>query len=130
MELDVFGYPVSIHPLKLYRPLLSNRIGYAKDIPKNVGKPIYLIGVYITRKETRTGSKEAMEFLTLEDETDIYECVLFPKVFAEFGDIINWETLFIIHGKVEQSFGICSVNINKIASLKEWLGKTKAVGFS
>tara|TARA_B100001179_G_scaffold136593_1_gene98250 strand:- start:682 stop:1254 length:573 start_codon:yes stop_codon:yes gene_type:complete len=130
MELDVFGYPVSIHPLKLYRPLLSNRIGYAKDIPKNVGRSVYLIGVYITRKETRTGNKEPMEFLTLEDETDIYECVLFPKVFAEFGDIINWETLFIIHGKVEQSFGICSVNINKIASLKEWLGKTKAVGFS
>ncbi len=130
MELDVFGYPVSIHPLKIYRPLLSNRIGYAKDIPKNVGRSVYLIGVYITRKETRTGNKEPMEFLTLEDETDIYECVLFPKVFAEFGDIINWETLFIIHGKVEQSFGICSVNINKIASLKEWLGKTKAVGFS
>ena len=130
IELDVFGYPVSIHPLELYRPLLSNRIGYAKDIPQNVGRSIYLIGVYITRKETRTGRKEPMEFLTLEDETDIYECVLFPKVFAEFGDIINWETLFIIRGKVEQSFGVCSITVNKIASLKEWAGKTRAVGFS
>ena len=130
IELDVFGYPVSIHPLELYRPLLSNRIGYAKDIPQNVGRSIYLIGVYITRKETRTGRKEPMEFLTLEDETDIYECVLFPKVFAEFGDIINWETLFIIRGKVEQSFGVCSITVNKIASLKEWVSKTRAVGFS
>ena len=130
IELDVFGYPVSIHPLELYRPLLSNRIGYAKDIPQNVGRSIYLIGVCITRKETRTGRKEPMEFLTLEDETDIYECVLFPKVFAEFGDIINWETLFIIRGKVEQSFGVCSITVNKIASLKEWVSKTRAVGFS
>ena len=130
MELDVFGYPISIHPLEFYRPLLSNRIGYAKDIPENVGRSIYLIGVYITRKETRTSNKEPMEFLTLEDETDIYECVLFPKVLAEFGDILNWETLFIIRGKVEQSFGICSITINKIASLKEWVSKTRAVGFS
>jgi error-prone DNA polymerase len=130
MELDVFGYPISIHPLEFYRPILSNRIGYAKDIPENVGRSIYLLGVYITRKETRTSNKEPMEFLTLEDETDIYECVLFPKVLAEFGDILHWETLFIIRGKVEQSFGICSITINKIASLKEWVSKTRAVGFS
>ena len=130
IELDVFGYPVSTHPLEIYRPLLSNRIGYAKDIHYNVGKAVYLIGIYITRKETRTSNKEPMEFLTLEDETGIYECVLFPKVFAEFGDIINWETLFIIYGKVEQSFGVCSINIHKIASLKEWVGRTKAMGFS
>ena len=127
MELDTFGYPVSVHPLELYRPLLSKRIAYAKDIPDNVGKSIYLIGVYITRKETQTGSQQAMEFLTLEDESDIYECVLFPKVFSEFGDIIHWETLFIIHGKIERSFGVCSVNINKIASLREWVRKTKKV---
>ena len=50
--------------------------------------------------------------------------------FAEFGDIINWETLFIIRGKVEQSFGVCSITVNKIASLKEWVSKTRAVGFS
>ena len=130
IELDVFGYPVSIHPLELYRPLLSNRIGYAKDIPYNVGKAVYLMGVYIAGKETRTNNKKSMEFLTLEDETDIYECVLFPKIFAEFGDIINWETLFIIYGIVEQSFGVCSINIKKIASLKEWVGRTNARGFS
>jgi len=130
IELDVFGYPVSIHPLALYRPLLSNRIGYAKDIPYNVGKAVYLMGVYITHKESRTNNKESMEFLTLEDETDIYECVLFPKIFAEFGDIINWETLFIIYGTVEQSFGVCSINIKKIASLKEWVGRANAMGFS
>ena len=130
IELEVFGYPISIHPLELYRPMLSKRIGYAKDIPYNVGKSVYLIGVYITSKETRTSNKQTMEFLTLEDETDIYECILFPSVFADFGDMINWERLFIIYGKVEQSFGVCSVNINKIASLKEWVGRSKSRGFS
>ena len=130
IELEVFGYPISVHPLELYRPMLSKRIGYAKDIRYNVGKSVYLIGVYIASKETRTSNKQSMEFLTLEDETDIYECILFPSVFAEFGDMINWERLFIIYGKVEQSFGVCSVNINKIASLKEWASRNKSMGFS
>jgi error-prone DNA polymerase len=62
-----------------------------------------------------------MEFLTLEDETDIYECVLFPKVFQEFGDILHWETLFIISGTVEESFGVYSVTIEKMASLQQWV---------
>ena len=69
----------------------------AKDIHKKLGQSIYLLGVYITRKETQTNRNESMQFLTLEDETDMYECILFPKVFSEFGDIVHWETLFIIY---------------------------------
>jgi len=56
LELETFGYPLSIHPLERYRPILSRRIKYAQDIPLFVGQSIYLIGVYITRKETVTGN--------------------------------------------------------------------------
>ena len=121
LELDTFGFPISIHPLERYRPMLSNRIIYAKDIPRFFGRSIYLIGIYITRKESMTHRAEPMEFLTLEDETDIYECVLFPNIFKEFGDLLHWETLFIIRGKVEESFGVYSVNIEKMGSLQQWL---------
>ena len=130
LEIDTFGYPISFHPLKPYRSIVSKRISFAKDIPNKLGEHIYLLGMYITRKETRTNSNELMQFLTLEDETDIYECILFPKVFSEFGDIIHWETLFIIYGKVEQAFGVYNINIDKIASLREWVEKTKAISFA
>ena len=127
LELETFGYPLSIHPLERYRPILSRRIKYAQDIPLFVGQSIYLIGVYITRKETVTGNSEPMEFLTLEDETDIYECVLFPEVFQEFGDMLHWETLFIIRGMVEESFGVHSVTIEKMGSLQQWVRKMGSV---
>jgi DNA polymerase III alpha subunit len=130
LEISSFGYPVSLHPLEPYRSFVSKRIGLAKDIPKKLGQYIYLLGVYVTRKETQTNQNEAMQFLTLEDETDTYECILFPKVFAEFGDIINWETLFIIYGKVEASFGVYNINIDKMVSLREWVKKTKSVSFA
>ena len=130
LEIETFGYPISLHPLQPYRPIVSKRISFARDIPNKLGKHIYLLGMYITRKETQTSANEPMQFLTLEDETDVYECILFPKVFSEFGDIIHWETLFIIHGKVEQAFGVYNININKIASLREWVEKTKAISFT
>ena len=130
LEVDTFGYPVSVHPLEPYRPVVSKRISFAKDIHKKLGQSIYLLGVYITRKETQTNRNESMQFLTLEDETDMYECILFPKVFSEFGDIVHWETLFIIYGKVEEAFGVYNINIEKMTSLREWVKKTKTISFA
>ena len=130
LEVDTFGYPVSVHPLEPYRPVVSKRISFAKDIHKKLGQSIYLLGVYITRKEAQTNRNESMQFLTLEDETDMYECILFPKVYSEFGDIVHWETLFIIYGKVEEAFGVYNINIEKMTSLREWVKKTKTISFA
>jgi len=130
LEIDSFGYSVSLHPLEPYRSFVSKRIGFARDISKKLGQYIYLLGVYVTGKETQTNQNEPMQFLTLEDETDTYECILFPKVFAEFGDLSHWETLFIVYGKVEASFGVYNINIDKMVSLREWVKKTKSVSFS
>ncbi|MBH11083.1 MAG: DNA polymerase III subunit alpha [Candidatus Marinimicrobia bacterium] len=121
LELETFGYPISSHPMSRYRSMLSSRIKYANDIPNYVGHSIYLLGVYITKKQTTTRKSDPMQFLTLEDETNIYECVLFPEIFKKFGDLLNWENLFIIRGTVEKSFGVCSVTIEKLASLQQWV---------
>ena len=67
-----------------------------------------------------------MEFLTLEDETDIYECVLFPEAYREFGDLLNWERLFLLRGKVEEAFGVYTITIEKLASLPALIRKQGA----
>ena len=128
LEYQTFGYPVSTHPLDLYRSFISKNISFACDIPKRVGKSIYLLGVYITSKDTITGKNEQMKFLTLEDETEIYECVLFPKVFLELGDVIQWETLFVLRGEVKKTFGVHTVIVDRIGSLTDWMRKIKVTG--
>ena len=117
LELETFGFPITKHPLEPYQRRLRGRVIKAKDIPKFVGKTIRLAGVYITRKVTQTHKHDPMEFLTLEDETAVYECVLFPKAFRQYGDLLNWESLFLVRGKVEESFGVHTVTIEKLASL-------------
>ena len=127
LELNTFGFPISTHPVSRYRPMLSRRVRYARDIPRYHGKSIYLIGIYITRKESITRKSKPMEFLTLEDETDIYECILFPETFKKFGDLLYWETLFIIRGIVEESFGVYTINIEKMESLQKWVDRLKHI---
>jgi error-prone DNA polymerase len=125
LEIKTFRFPVSSYPLEPYHFYLRGRVKKASDIPRHVGQTIHLAGVYITRKETQTRRRDPMEFLTLEDETDTYECVLFPAVFREFGDLLHWETLFILRGKVEESFGVYTITIEKLASLPGVVQKQK-----
>ena len=121
--METFGFPITRHPLEPYFHLLKGRVKKAKYIPKYVGKTIRLAGVYITRKVTQTRKRDPMEFLTLEDETDIYECVLFPESFNQYGDLLNWESLFLVRGKVEESFGVHTITIEKLESLSRLMGK-------
>jgi len=126
LEIESFGFPISEHPLEPYLPMINDRVRKAKDLPKYIGRTIHLAGVYITRKETATvKSKDPMEFLTLEDETDIYECVLFPEAFRKYSDLLLWENLFLLRGKVEESFGVVSVTIEKLGSLPKMFRLSK-----
>ena len=123
LELDSFGYPISSHPIAKYRSRLSQKIIFAKDISKYDKKLVYLLGIYIARKESLTRKSEPMEFLTLEDETDTYECILFPDIFKQFSDLVHWEDLFIIKGKVDKSFGFYNIIIEKMASAEQWINR-------
>ena len=127
LEVDTFGFPVSQHPLTPYREWLRGRVQQAREIPDYVGRRIRLAGVYITRKEAQTRRQEPMEFLTLEDETATFECVLFPDVFRKYGDLLHWESLFLVQGVVESAFGVCTVTVEKLGSLLRMMQKVTPV---
>ena len=125
LEIDTFGFPISEHPLLNYLPYLGTRIKKAKDIHLYKGKTIALAGIVITRKITATRNRQPMEFVTFEDETDLYECVMFPEAYETFGDLLNWETLFLIQGKVEKAYSVYTVTIEKLISLTQMIKKIK-----
>lgn len=128
LEMKAFGFPVSEHPLQPYLSYLRGWVRKARELPDLVGQTVYLAGVYITRKEIRTiETRDPMEFVTLEDETDIYEGVLFPNAFRKYGDLLLWETLLILRGKVEQSFGVITVTIEKLGSLPTIVKKLQQI---
>ncbi|MBA7696626.1 Error-prone DNA polymerase [subsurface metagenome] len=118
MEVESFGYPISWHPLEPFQEALKGRmVTPARDIPRRVGRTITLAGVCLTTKTVKTKAGEPMEFLTFEDQTDLFECVLFPTQYRLFNDLVRWERLFLIRGKVEEAWGVYTVTVEKLTSL-------------
>ncbi len=128
LEIESFGFPISAHPLERYLPLFAGKVRKARDLALYVGQTINLLGVFITRKVVSTRRHDPMEFITFEDETDIFECVMFPNIYQEFGDLLHWETLFVIRGKVEEAYQTYTVTVEKLASLQRTVEKMTAGG--
>jgi len=119
-EFEIFGFPLSIHPLRLaeHLPDPPERI-FAKDTKKDTGRYVKMAGVLITAKPIITRSDEMMEFLTFEDETDIFEVVLFPRAFKNNHKKLTTMGIFLLEGKIENDRGAIYLNCIKIEPLKD-----------
>jgi len=117
LETESFGFPISHHPVEPYLEIFEDKTKKARNLSQYEGRKINLLGVFITKKVTSTQNGERMAFVTFEDETDIYECVMFPDEYEEYGDLLNWESLFVMQGKVEEDRGYYTLTIQKLGSL-------------
>jgi len=42
---------------------------------------------------------------------------MFPNEYQKFGDLLNWEKLFVVRGKVEEAWGVYTITIERLWSL-------------
>jgi len=118
-ELETLGLCYSVHPLSIVkrgRKLLGNII-QAKNMKKYVGQAVSVLGWLITRKEVMSGNKEPMEFVSFEDETEIYDTVIFPDTYRRFCQHLDTYDAFILRGKVTSDFGALLLEIKEIHPL-------------
>lgn len=118
LEISSFGYPISFHPLEVFLPTITFNYQKANKIETYSGQKICLLGVHITRKVTATKQNEPMVFITFEDETAIYETVVFPKIYSRFLDLLHWERYFYLEGVVDESFGTHTIVVKYLESLQ------------
>jgi len=114
----VLGLYVSDHPLALHReelgPLALDR---AADIPRRPGARMRLAGWLVTSRRVFTKTREYMKFLTLEDESDIFEAVLFPAVYRRWGDRLGQAEAYLVEGRVTEEFGSFAVEAARVTPL-------------
>jgi error-prone DNA polymerase len=114
-ELESFGFIVSIHPMEHYRRRINKRdVIYAKDLTGFIGKRVKTAGIMITAKTVLTKDERLMQFISFEDETAIYETVFFPEVYKKFSRLLLSQRPYILSGKVDEEFGVISLNVNGI----------------
>jgi DNA polymerase-3 subunit alpha/error-prone DNA polymerase len=58
-----------------------------------------------------------MSFLTFEDETAIYETVIFPPVYERYGKLLFDQQPLLVSGRVASEWGAVSLEVEKVEVL-------------
>ena len=127
-EWEILGVAAHHHPIEFHREAVAEarrraRRGapaiLARSLARHAGRRVTMVGFLTTTKRVRTKHDEPMMFLTLEDETDIYDVVLFPRVYQRYGGRLADRGPYVITGQVEDDPRPSSVMAERIVRLEE-----------
>ncbi|MDH4084183.1 MAG: DNA polymerase III subunit alpha [Nitrospira sp.] len=117
-ELALFGFPLHCHPLDLFtEALAATPHMFAKNLDQYVGKEVTLIGWLLTEKIVATKKGEPMEFMTLEDQTEMYDATLFPTTYRHYCHLLATNQAYVVTGLVEEHFSTVTVTVKTLQLL-------------
>ncbi|HJT20100.1 MAG TPA: DNA polymerase III subunit alpha [Nitrospira sp.] len=117
-ELALFGFPLSCHPLDLFKEQLA-RLPHvsAMDLAGHVGREVTVIGWLITEKIISTKKGEPMEFITLEDQTGLYDAAVFPNTYRRCCHLLATNQAYVVTGLVEEQFSVVTLTVKDLRLL-------------
>ena len=84
-EEELFGYPVSGHPLELFPDIAWDTYCPINVLGQHIGKQIVTCGLVIEQRLFHQVTGEPMKFITISDWTGIVETELFAKTYQSYG---------------------------------------------
>jgi DNA polymerase-3 subunit alpha/error-prone DNA polymerase len=120
-EYNVLGFLRNIHPLALWKDdvmAVKYRVK-ALHIGEYVGRNVKMAGWNVTQKDVWTKDGLAMCFLSLEDETAMYETVVFPQVYERYNKLLFDQRPLLVYGLVVNDEGAVSLEISRIEVLEK-----------
>jgi len=125
-EYRALGFLRRLHSLALWKEqILPLKRIKARSIQDYTGRNVRMLGWPITQKEVWTKDGLTMSFLSLEDETGMYETVIFPKIYERYNKLLFDQRPLVVYGKVMSDEGAITLEVTKI----EALGKKTAGDF-
>lgn len=120
IEKEVIGFLITKNPLSRFKNIIDQKV--TKKIgelsQEDINKTHILVGIISRKKviKTKTNNNE-MAFVTIFDETDSIEIVVFPKVFTRLKDIIMINRVIILKGKISDKEGRLTVLLDDAVKL-------------
>ncbi|MFB3909050.1 MAG: DNA polymerase III subunit alpha [Candidatus Eisenbacteria bacterium] len=112
-ELETLELAITAHPVAVLRK--QGRLPSATPaalLPDEGTARV--LGIASAARRLLTKKGEPMLFLTLEDDTGLAECVLFPPVYARYGDRVRGGALLLASGRVESAYGAPSLEVERL----------------
>jgi len=129
-EYRALGFLRHVHPLALWKDdvLAVKYRTKALRIGDYAGRNVKMIGWPVTQKDVWTKDGLAMCFLSLEDETALYETVIFPDVYTQYSTLLFDQRPLLLYGRVTNDQGAVSLEVSRIERLGEALSEKHAIG--
>ena len=123
-EAELMGIYISGHPLDRYESLMREMatmpISHVQDfLGSDQKRSMTLAGRITAKKVILTKKGDKMCFATLEDLTGKLECIVFPRAFAEFEELLNSDEPLLVEGVVNLQESPRKILADKIYRLKE-----------
>lgn len=102
MEREYLGFSLSGHPIDDYLPIIENHpnmLVLEQILNLSENRNVETIGFIQAVKLIQTKKGEDMAFITLSDEFNHIELVVFPNVFAQVQNLLNQHQLIYVKGK-------------------------------
>jgi error-prone DNA polymerase len=77
-----------------------------------------MVGWLITEKPVETKQGLAMEFITLEDYTALYDATLFPDVYQRCCHMLSSNRAYVVRGLVEEAFHVVTLTVLDLSPLE------------
>jgi DNA polymerase III subunit alpha len=130
-ERQVLGFYLSDHPLRKYDTEYSSFASVHLGEPEtfNFNDPVRACGVVTDVMQKTDKAGRQMAFFKLDDYSGSCDCLMFSKVFAEYGELISPESTIMVKGKLESSGDMVKLHVEEALSLSDVRTKlTKRVG--
>jgi DNA polymerase III alpha subunit len=110
LALTPSAHPLAVLRAGLGRPdlVLNNRLD------DHVGKEVTIAGILVASRRARTKTGEFMKFISLEDETGLVECVLFPEAYQRYGHLLIRRGPYLARGRVENQHGAVTLAVSEL----------------
>jgi DNA polymerase-3 subunit alpha len=115
-EREVVGFYITGHPLTKYeveyKSFANFHIGEVRESEEI--ENVRACGVITDLRTKIDRSGKQMAFFTIDDFTGSCECLMFSKVYAEFGKYVQKEEPVFVIGNLESSGDTVKMHINKL----------------
>ncbi len=102
-ERDLIGLYVSDHPLSPVMDVIRQNISHsAGELVEVEHQQMVRVAGLITRIRPHTTKRgDSMAFVTVEDIQGNIELVIFPRTYAKYQELIQWDNIVMVDGKVD-----------------------------
>jgi DNA polymerase III alpha subunit len=131
-EAEILGLFLSVHPISIFRERsrrLVRQEGFSPHIDSRqvadwLDRKVYITGLMVSGKEVYTRTRQAMSFISFEDEYGLYETVFFPDAYQQLIEVLDSSMVFLVYGIVRQELGAYSIHCINLFPLSRRYSKS------